>query len=122
MGIKLYGTQPSPPVHSVRLMLESKGLDYKPVWLLPGLHPALLRTRGFSGGTVPAIKLDGRKLQQSRAISRALEEVKPEPPLFPPIRSGASRSRRPSAGETRFFRTCHGGSSAGSPSTARRHG
>jgi glutathione S-transferase len=83
MGIKLYGTQPSPPVHSVRLMLESKGLDYKPVWLLPGLHPALLRTRGFSGGTVPAIRIDGRKLQQSRAISRALEEVKPEPPLFP---------------------------------------
>ncbi len=64
-------------------MLESKGLDYKPVWLLPGLHPALLRTRGFSGGTVPAIKIDGRKLQQSRAISRALEEVNPEPPLFP---------------------------------------
>jgi glutathione S-transferase len=64
-------------------MLESKGLDYKAIWLLPGLHPALLRTRGFRGGTVPAIKLDGRKLQQSLAISRAIEEIKPEPPLFP---------------------------------------
>ena len=53
------------------------------VWLLPGLLPALLRTRGFRGGTVPAIKINGRKLQQSRAISRALEELKPEPPLFP---------------------------------------
>jgi glutathione S-transferase len=83
MGIKLYGTRPSPPSHSVRLMLEAKGLDYKAVWLLPGLHPALLRTRGFRDGTVPAIKLDGRKLQQSRAISRALEEIRPEPPLFP---------------------------------------
>jgi glutathione S-transferase len=83
MGIKLYGTKPSPPVHSVRLMLEAKSLDYKPIWLLPGLHPALLRIRGFSGGTVPAIKIDGRKLQQSRAISRALDELQPEPPLFP---------------------------------------
>lgn len=83
MGITLYGTKPSPPSHSVRLMLESKGLDHKEVWLLPGLHPALVRTRGFRGGTVPAIKIDGRKLQQSRAISRALEELKPEPALFP---------------------------------------
>jgi glutathione S-transferase len=83
MGIKLYGTKPSPPAHSVRLMLESKGLDYDAIWLLPGLHPALLRTRGFSGGTVPGIKIDGRKLQQSRAISRALDELKPDPPLFP---------------------------------------
>jgi glutathione S-transferase len=83
MGITLYGTKPSPPSHSVRLMLERKGLDHRTVWLLPGLHPALLRTRGFRGGTVPAIKIDGRKLQQSRAISRALEELRPEPPLFP---------------------------------------
>jgi glutathione S-transferase len=83
MGITLYGTKPSPPTHSVRLMLESKGLDHKDVWLLPGLHPALLRTRGFRGGTVPGIKIDGRRLQESRAISRALDELKPDPPLFP---------------------------------------
>jgi glutathione S-transferase len=83
MGIKLYGTKPSPPTHSARLMLESKGLEYKPIWLLPGLHPALLRTRGFRGGTVPAMKIDGRKLQESRTISRALEELQPDPPLFP---------------------------------------
>jgi glutathione S-transferase len=83
MGITLYGTQPSPPTHSVRLMLDSKGLEHKDVWLLPGLHPALLRTRGFRGGTVPAIKIDGRRLQESRAISRALDELKPDPPLFP---------------------------------------
>jgi glutathione S-transferase len=53
------------------------------IWLLPGLWPALLRTRGFRGGTVPAMKIDGRRLQSSRAISRALEELRPEPPLFP---------------------------------------
>src|SRR4051812_11910580 len=83
MGIKLYGTKPSPPTHSVRLMLEAKRLDYKPVWLLPGLHPALLRTRGFRGGTVPALKIDGRRVQRSLEIARALDQLQPEPPLLP---------------------------------------
>jgi glutathione S-transferase len=32
---------------------------------------------------VPGIKIDGRRLQESRAISRALDELKPDPPLFP---------------------------------------
>jgi glutathione S-transferase len=83
MGITLYGTLPSPPSQSARLMLERKGIDHKVVWLLPGLWPALLRTRGFRGGTVPAMKIDGRRLQSSREISRALEEAKGDPPLFP---------------------------------------
>jgi glutathione S-transferase len=83
MAIKLYGTPPSPPSHSARLMLEFKGLDYKPIWLLPGMWPALLRTRGFRGGTVPAMKIDGRRVQGSLLISRALEELRAEPPLFP---------------------------------------
>ena len=83
MGITLYGTPPSPPSHTARLMLKRKGIEHKTVWLLPGLWPFLLRTRGFRGGTVPAIKIDGRRLQGSRVISRALEEIKPDPPLFP---------------------------------------
>jgi glutathione S-transferase len=83
MSIKLYGSPPSPPSHAARLMLEYKGLDHKVVWLLPGMWPALLRTRGFRGGTVPAMKIDGRRIQGSTLISRALEEAKPDPPLFP---------------------------------------
>lgn len=83
MGIKLYGSLPSPPSHSARLMLERKGLDHKVIWLLPGLWPALLRTRGFRSGTVPAMKVDGLRIQGSTVISRELEEIKAEPPLFP---------------------------------------
>src|SRR3954467_3311015 len=83
MGIKLYGTPPSPPSHSARLMLERKGLDYKPIWLLPGMWPALLRTRGFRGGTVPAMKIDGRRGQGSVLISPPLGELRAEPRLFP---------------------------------------
>jgi glutathione S-transferase len=51
--------------------------------LLPGTHAAALRPLGFRGGTVPALKIDGRRIQGSRAISRALEEIQPEPRLFP---------------------------------------
>jgi glutathione S-transferase len=83
MGIKLYGTPPSPPSHSARLMLEHKGVDHKVIWLLPGMWPALLRTRGFRGGTVPAMKVDGRRIQGSTLISRELDRLKPEPLLFP---------------------------------------
>jgi glutathione S-transferase len=83
MAVKLYGTPPSPPSHGARLMLERKGIDHKVIWLLPGMWPALLRTRGFRGGTVPAMKVDGRRIQGSTLISRELERLQPEPPLFP---------------------------------------
>ena len=64
-------------------MLERKDIDYKLVNFLPGAHPVMLRTRGFRGPTVPALKLDRRRVQTSRAIARALDEVQPEPRLFP---------------------------------------
>jgi glutathione S-transferase len=83
VGTTLYGTPPSHPSHAARLMLERKGIDHRIVWMTPGLWPILLRTRGFRGGTVPALKLDGKRIQHSRAISRALEEAKPEPHIFP---------------------------------------
>jgi glutathione S-transferase len=83
VSVTLYGTAPSNPSHAVRLMLEHKGIDHKVVWLLPGIHPQLVRLRGFGGNTVPALKLDGQRYQNSREISRALEEAQPEPRLFP---------------------------------------
>ena len=33
--------------------------------------------------TVPALRIDGEKVQGSRAIMRRLDELVPEPPLFP---------------------------------------
>jgi glutathione S-transferase len=79
----LYGMAPSHPSHSARLMLERKGIDYKYVELVPGMHAAALWPLGFRGGTVPALKLDGKRVQGSRAIARALDEAQPEPGLFP---------------------------------------
>jgi len=79
----LYGLAPSHPSHAARLMLERKGVDHKVVDLPPGTHAAALRLVGFRGGTVPALRIGGRRVQGSRAISRALEELSPEPRLFP---------------------------------------
>lgn len=42
-----------------------------------------VRLLGFPGGTVPALKLNGRRIQGSREIARALEEIRPVPSLFP---------------------------------------
>jgi glutathione S-transferase len=50
---------------------------------MPGLHPLLVRFAGFEGFTVPALELDGRKVQGSRQIARFLDELSAERPLFP---------------------------------------
>lgn len=64
-------------------MLELKGLDYDLVEVLPGTQRIHLRLAGFRGGTVPALELDGRRVQGSVQIARFLEQLRPEPPLFP---------------------------------------
>ena len=47
------------------------------------MHPPLLRAAGFRGYTVPALEIDGRRVQTSLAIARELERIKPDPPLYP---------------------------------------
>lgn len=83
MQATLYSLALSHPAIAVRRMLELKGIEHRVVQLPPGFHPPVLRLRGFSGSTVPALTIDGRRIQGSLEISRALEELVPEPPLFP---------------------------------------
>src|SRR5688500_10754097 len=64
-------------------MLEYKRIDHKVINLVPGMHAAALRVLGFRGGTVPALRLGGRRIQGTHAIARALEQACPQPPLFP---------------------------------------
>jgi glutathione S-transferase len=64
-------------------MLELKGVDYKLVHVLPGNQRIHLRAVGFRGGTVPALKLDGRRIQGTTNIARELEVVRVEPRLYP---------------------------------------
>lgn len=80
---KLYVVPGSHPSMTGRLMLEHKRLKYRRIDLLPGIHKPLLRTLGFTKTTVPALRIQGRKIQTTTVISRALEQLRPEPPLFP---------------------------------------
>jgi glutathione S-transferase len=66
-----------------RLMLDHKGIDYKLVKLPPGLHAFIMLALGFETMGVPAIKWGDRRVQGTRSISRALDELVPERPLFP---------------------------------------
>jgi glutathione S-transferase len=65
------------------LMLERKGIPYKRVDLIPVASKAIVRAHRFPGATVPALKLDGERVQGSREIGRALDRIQPEPALYP---------------------------------------
>jgi glutathione S-transferase len=101
---KLY-VIPTHPCATGVLMLEHKGIPYQRVDLPAGLHPLALRLHGFAGnaapirdiderphrvlaladrmGTVPALLLDGNRVMTNRSIARFLDNVQPDPPLFP---------------------------------------
>jgi glutathione S-transferase len=83
MTAKLYSLSLSHPARASRLMLELKGVEHEVVDLVPGMHPVQLRAARFRHGTVPALKVDGRRIQGSVPISRFLERLCPQPPLFP---------------------------------------
>jgi glutathione S-transferase len=105
MLARVYVITGSHACRTATLMLEHKGIPYRLVRLTTGVHPLLMRARGFEGhstpirtvdgathrqlalldrlGTVPALRLAGERIQTNRAIARFLERVEPQPALFP---------------------------------------
>jgi glutathione S-transferase len=83
MRATLFAIPSSHPSLSGQLMLEHKGVEFRRVDLVAGVHRAVLRSLGFAGKTVPAIKIDGAKVQGTREIALALDALIPDPPLFP---------------------------------------
>jgi len=79
----LYVIPGSHPAIAAERMLEHKGIPHRRVDLMPVISRGVLKVMGFPGVTVPALRIDGRKITGSRRISRALDEIQPEPPLFP---------------------------------------
>ncbi len=101
----LYVIHGSHACGAAKLMLAHKGISFRTVALPTGLHPQLVRLRGFSGtkkpirmvdgrptrmsalldrfGTVPALRIGSERVQRNREIARHLERLVPEPPLFP---------------------------------------
>jgi glutathione S-transferase len=105
MEAKLYVILGSHACRTAMLMMGHKGIEYELVELPTGLHPFLLRRHGFGGnpapfrrlddrphrmlgtadrmGTVPALAVDGQRVKTNREIARFLEQLRPDPPLYP---------------------------------------
>jgi glutathione S-transferase len=81
--VRLYTIPGSHPGAAVQAMMRAKGIEFKRTDLFPVMQKAVVRLRGFPRQTVPAIVIDGRRVQGSREIARELDRVHPEPPLFP---------------------------------------
>jgi glutathione S-transferase len=75
---------PSHPCMAVEAALGRKGLEYERVALTPGSHvEEIQRIYGEGHTTVPGMLVDGEPVHGSRAILARLEELAPEPTLFP---------------------------------------
>ena len=83
MRATLFGVPASHPTLAAELMLRHKGVDYRRVDLVVAAHRALLRAMGFPRKTVPALRLEGAKVQGTTEIALALDALVPAPPLFP---------------------------------------
>jgi glutathione S-transferase len=83
VDVRLYVIPASHPAAAAKAMLDYKGISFKRVDLMPGIHKAILKGMRFAGNTVPAMKIDGKRVQGSRPIARELDRIRPEPPLFP---------------------------------------
>jgi glutathione S-transferase len=83
MNVRLYTIPGSHPGVAVQLMLKHKGIPFKRTDLFPVISRVIVRGLRFPGPTVPAIKIDGRRVQGSREIARELDRLRPEPALFP---------------------------------------
>ncbi len=83
MKVTLYAIPASHPAMAVRKMLELKSIEYKRVDLMPVISRGVLKVLRFPASTIPALRIDDRRITGSRQISQALDDVLPEPALFP---------------------------------------
>ena len=79
----LYGMKHSHPVLAARMALELTGIAFDASDLLPGVHGLVVRAKGFPAWTVPALEIDGHKVQGTLAIARELDRLVPDAGLFP---------------------------------------
>ena len=79
----LYVIPGSHPSMTARLELERKGIVYKRVDLMPVISKAAVRALRFPSNTVPALRIGEERVQGSRAIAKRLDELVPEPALYP---------------------------------------
>src|SRR5437588_8859482 len=95
---RLHVIATSHPCACVEAALAAKGLDYRRVELVELLHRPVQRLR-YGHPTVPGLTFaDGENVIGSVAILRRIDELVPEPPLYPG--DGDARARVESAEES----------------------
>jgi glutathione S-transferase len=94
--LTLHVLPPSHPCMAVSAALRIKGLDYDRVELPAGRHVGqMAEIYGEGNTTVPGMLIDGEPVHTSRAIFARLEELAPDPPLFPePIADAVREAER----------------------------
>jgi glutathione S-transferase len=89
-AITLHVLPPSHPCKTAIKALELKGLEFERVDLAPGAHIEEME-RIYGSRTVPGMLVDGEPVHGSRAILARLEEIAPDPPLYPADKADAVR-------------------------------
>ena len=79
--IRLYRFAYSTNVERVTLALEHKGIEYESVWVDPADRSEVVRVSGQE--LVPVVEIDGEMVADSTRIVRRLEEIQPDPALYP---------------------------------------
>ena len=83
-SLTLHVLPPSHPCRTAQAALEHKGLEFEPVYLSPGEHNERMEEiYGPGRTTVPGLLVGDEPVHGSVAILRRLEELMPEPALYP---------------------------------------
>jgi glutathione S-transferase len=81
MKPRLYVIPASPPCACIEAVLQAKGVEYDVTELPNVLHVPHQLVR-FGRSTVPAIRLGAEKVVGSREITRRIDELWPDPPMY----------------------------------------
>ena len=93
----LHVLPPSHPCHAVEAALAFKGLEFERVELdmAAGHNAAMEELYGEGHKTVPGLLVDEERVHGSVAITRRLEELAPEPTLYPePVADAVREAER----------------------------
>ena len=83
-SLTLHVLPPSHPCKTAQAALEHKGLEFERVNLTPGEHnERMAEIYGAGRTTVPGLLIDEEPVHGSVAILRRLEELQPDPALYP---------------------------------------
>lgn len=90
--LTLHALPPSHPCMTVEAALQYKGLDYERTDLTAGKHVEEMQAiYGEGRSTVPGLLIDGEPVHGSRPILARLEQLAPDPALYPEPISEAVR-------------------------------